>query len=704
MADASQPLFAPDAQPNFSHPPLPIENPAIRLLDIHAGGGSDPLKATLRSVELDTHPCFEALSYMWGPVEPTRTIEVNHQQFILRPNIHSFLLRLRWSDASRTVWLDSVCINQNDTAESSAQVALMRDIYTSCDRCLVWLGEALNREDEVINVFNDTPVDSSGMADLNSLIRLLYRDGLWQAYKDVLTNAYWSRVWMLQETTLPRNVLVMCGPASCKLDNVPTQIRGRMFEILLQRRVQYPWWLKIFQDFDSAPNTISITDMGSRTDGDWKQLKHFHPIALAPQGMSPPFPVSLGFRRNQDRKRWYPVALQTSDHSDILFSSQPNAWSDLTLSNASTLSFAKENFDCVLAFRTIQAMFWSIFGTRSERLLEQRRQYGSNVDQAFASTQFRAYLETADQWFCTDIRDRLFGATGVFQKWPRSYPFPVDYNLSPRQLLFALIDYCRATDPFKLAIRLAVALQIQISFDKAYRDSSGDDVTLVSRIDWPGSAFPFRRLYRSMQHVHEAVWRLQEVDIQQSVSMTVLLRSSADRPRQSDVLISIGDSLHVLLVRENENGQSWNCVGIGVNTKDVPSGEREMSDADPTARPQHPPDLLMVSSLRDLLLEYHCPKIVKAKSTETSEDGTPVLWWITLSVDLFWQICNHEYLRRRSGDSHETANNADSDIDSRAATGLPDDLMSPVLSDLAQMQPDDERSSIEEPPLLDGDD
>jgi hypothetical protein len=49
--------------------------------------------------------------------------------------------RLRSPSHSRVLWIDAICINQNDDDEKSHQVGMMRKIYKACQKCTVWLGE-----------------------------------------------------------------------------------------------------------------------------------------------------------------------------------------------------------------------------------------------------------------------------------------------------------------------------------------------------------------------------------------------------------------------------------------------------------------------------------------------------------------------------------------------------------------------------------
>ena len=47
--------------------------------------------------------------------------------------------KLPWK--SRLLWIDTLCINQDDIAERSDQVKLMADIYRNSKRTLVWIGK-----------------------------------------------------------------------------------------------------------------------------------------------------------------------------------------------------------------------------------------------------------------------------------------------------------------------------------------------------------------------------------------------------------------------------------------------------------------------------------------------------------------------------------------------------------------------------------
>lgn len=51
------------------------------------------------------------------------------------------LRHFRLKHRQRTLWIDALCIDQDDHEERSAQVKMMRQIYSQCSKCLAWLLE-----------------------------------------------------------------------------------------------------------------------------------------------------------------------------------------------------------------------------------------------------------------------------------------------------------------------------------------------------------------------------------------------------------------------------------------------------------------------------------------------------------------------------------------------------------------------------------
>jgi hypothetical protein len=142
-------------QPPQSSPYAPLPNPtSIRLLDILPARRGRLIQTTLIVTDLDHVPYFEALSYVWGSPENPINILCNQMSMTVTPNLGAALQRLRDRFRRRTVWIDALCINQNDLEERAQQVSFMKDIYARAKHVVVWLGD--NNVDAQMSAVNAT--------------------------------------------------------------------------------------------------------------------------------------------------------------------------------------------------------------------------------------------------------------------------------------------------------------------------------------------------------------------------------------------------------------------------------------------------------------------------------------------------------------------------------------------------------------------
>jgi hypothetical protein len=119
----------------------------LRLLPFDEKRGREPrpwfelrsIQCELFNTSLDASPVYEALSYTWGCSGSDVRIEVNGQGISVRANLAYALAALRSSEV-RVLWVDALCINQNDTEERNHQVGQMGEIYSQSQKVLVWLG------------------------------------------------------------------------------------------------------------------------------------------------------------------------------------------------------------------------------------------------------------------------------------------------------------------------------------------------------------------------------------------------------------------------------------------------------------------------------------------------------------------------------------------------------------------------------------
>ncbi len=66
------------------------------------------------------------------------------QYFRIGENLDSALRHLRYKDKSRTLWVDAICIDQDNTAEKAKQIKRMGMLYAAASRVIAWLGAEEN--------------------------------------------------------------------------------------------------------------------------------------------------------------------------------------------------------------------------------------------------------------------------------------------------------------------------------------------------------------------------------------------------------------------------------------------------------------------------------------------------------------------------------------------------------------------------------
>jgi hypothetical protein len=136
-------------------------------------------------------PRYEALSYEWGSPTFTKALEIEGAKLPIGENLHGALVHTRLG-TDCILWIDAICINQNDLAERQYQVGLMDFIYNRARRVLVWLSvpmPALKIED-----YKSRPVPDG--KDLDKFCAWSW------------THTYWNRVWIVQEIALAKELIV----------------------------------------------------------------------------------------------------------------------------------------------------------------------------------------------------------------------------------------------------------------------------------------------------------------------------------------------------------------------------------------------------------------------------------------------------------------------------------------------------------------
>lgn len=265
---------------------------SIRLLRIKPPEDSKTLECEVKAVEALEHVHeFDALSYVWGGKnQPETTIRLNNTEITVTRSLENILRHLGrcintnsssenlwdethplhsshnvWRGFARNVqehdlafnprsewlWIDALCINQDDNAERSSQVQFMRDIYRSATTVRIWFGEedptpiplnnfetasfakirhfgefgsapvllvfieqALRHHSTTLKRWASMPVSSMEPGWRNQLHGFLQPTAKeWAMPEKFFINAWFSRVWVIQEAAVSniQNTVVMLG-------------------------------------------------------------------------------------------------------------------------------------------------------------------------------------------------------------------------------------------------------------------------------------------------------------------------------------------------------------------------------------------------------------------------------------------------------------------------------------------------------------
>ncbi|KAF1846021.1 HET-domain-containing protein [Cucurbitaria berberidis CBS 394.84] len=181
----------------FVHQPLIAQIRRIRLLKIIAPISPSefwgPLSCEIKTVNMESAPPYFALSYTWGDLgDPTYIIHINGGAYRVKKNLYHFLCYFRGDSRyhGTYLWIDQICINQSDLDERSYTVRFMPTIYWRSTCVITWLG-----------IDTDTVAAALDFAATRSA----------DALTVLLSNRYFTRLWIVQEVLLAREVHVLAG-------------------------------------------------------------------------------------------------------------------------------------------------------------------------------------------------------------------------------------------------------------------------------------------------------------------------------------------------------------------------------------------------------------------------------------------------------------------------------------------------------------
>ncbi|KAI6459079.1 hypothetical protein MCOR16_005093 [Pyricularia oryzae] len=213
----------------------------IRLLALDPAKRRDtPLSASLvhrrRSEAIEE---YSAVSYVWGQEKSIRSLEISDgsdtSYLRITPTVDVLLRYLRKTKKLRYLWIDAICLNQEDEAEKAHQVPQMDRIYSGADQVRIWLGHESPMTTSVYSFFRKATRETKterqtdtaqrlaglmkehfGSVELGDFMKPGCRAGILLAF-DFFEQSWFTRRWVVQEAVMARRAITQCGSVELSL-------------------------------------------------------------------------------------------------------------------------------------------------------------------------------------------------------------------------------------------------------------------------------------------------------------------------------------------------------------------------------------------------------------------------------------------------------------------------------------------------------
>ena len=228
----------------FRHEPIKFYRDIRLLFVAPQQNHTSDIWCSTYQVSFKEKPPYEALSYAWGDPEPSQHIICDGKKLAVTRNLYSALFRLRQSHALQPLWIDAICIDQDNTKERNKQVRLMKQIYENSKRVVIWLGEEVESDKDAFDALYSLNrflldfdkdqrnwglrqgIDSFG----DTLQHLNLQSPGFRALDILFQRPWFMRAWIVQEVVLPPDAHVTCGNLT-----IPWKIISRVISTFARR-------------------------------------------------------------------------------------------------------------------------------------------------------------------------------------------------------------------------------------------------------------------------------------------------------------------------------------------------------------------------------------------------------------------------------------------------------------------------------------
>ncbi|RDW64068.1 hypothetical protein BP5796_10570 [Coleophoma crateriformis] len=236
------------SRPKYQYRLLTPGKNEIRLMKVlPAANSTDTIHCELLHTTLDEAPPYQALSYTWGDAAGARPICVDGMNLPVTQNLRHALHRLRPNvEPGLVLWVDAVCINQEDVSERGIQTGKMREIYRHAETVNVWLGLQNHDSGAAIELVDE--LNTCTPSEVGGIIQDPQRADQIKALVVLFRRQYYFRIWVVQEVQSARKAVVYCGP-----NVIPWIVLDKVCDILKREEIHLQ---KIFYKSPSFIRTL----------------------------------------------------------------------------------------------------------------------------------------------------------------------------------------------------------------------------------------------------------------------------------------------------------------------------------------------------------------------------------------------------------------------------------------------------------------
>ncbi|KAH8649400.1 heterokaryon incompatibility protein-domain-containing protein [Tricladium varicosporioides] len=471
----------------------------------------------LETFEIENCPPFSTLSYTWGaPLNTERSeehykddktkiliinTERGQQQLPLLKNLYEGLCQLTQSERPKWLWVDAICINQDDEAERASQVTFMGAVYSNCQQVIVWLG----KDDSNMKDFKwlheaflpalwqygetngqETILETKWNVDLIKERLGMHTGKAWNSYAKFYHERRWfSRAWVMQELTLAPDVIILAGRSRLDWDDMTTlaniislnglglllqqnqppskrkngQLMG--FECLRLHTFRVLYRQLAVKNSDSTPASRSST---------WNTISPAEPSPLS--HLPETIVSSLSIKETTITKKTFNIARQIRASTDQLTNSVPGKTSEIArairVSSNKSISKSRKlltsspspnlsSWGSVKTWSsTMKSKFNYLYGSESEKnradatgfsqwtmaLVDNLTPNSNRVDRW--NTIFLCCIQWVRYSEATKLHDKIYGVLGIIDMLrPPDIPPPIypDYSKSVEDIYASIAWY-----------------------------------------------------------------------------------------------------------------------------------------------------------------------------------------------------------------------------------------------------------------------